>query len=117
MKPDILVPLFFFVTVAALTAYALRLHAQTRRLSLDIIREALEKGVPLDRDTVEAIADGYRSRFADLRRGAFFVAIGGALLLLSIALDGTSARVARGLASFPGLIGLTYFGLYFGRWR
>ena len=115
MNMEILVPLTFLLAAALLMAYALRLHAASRRRSLEIVREAMEKGIPLDRETVEAIAAGYRSRFADARRGALFIAIALAMLVFSTVFDSRESSVVRGLAAFPGFSGLTY--LFFHRVR
>ncbi len=117
MKLELLVPLTFVGSAALLVAYALRLHAQTRRRALEIIREALEQGRPLDRATVEAIAGGYRAPTADLRRGAILLAIAAATALLSRAVDEEASRFVMGLAAFPGLVGATYIGFHFGRAR
>ena len=117
MKPDILVPLALVGSPALLMAYALRLRAQTRHQALEIIREALERGLPLDRATVEAIAAGYRPAGVDLRRGAILLAVAAATALLSRTVHDEATQFVLGLAAFPGLVGGTYIGFHLGRAR
>ncbi|MEL7370875.1 MAG: hypothetical protein AAFN74_18280 [Myxococcota bacterium] len=112
MDMEILVPLLFIGSVALLSAYALRLHARTRQQALEIVREALARDVPLEPQTIEAIATGYRPRGVDLRRGLLFVAVAAALLIFSFVAQPAPGDILRGLAAFPGLIGLTYVAFY-----
>ena len=117
MKFEILVPLTLIVSMAGVMTVALYLRARTRHRALEIIREALEHGAPLDRATVEAIASGYRPEGADLRRGALLLAFAAATWLFSLALDDRAATAIRGLSAFPSLLGAAYVGFHFTKLR
>ena len=117
MKPDILVPLALVASPTLLVAFALRQHAKIRLRALLIVQQALERGVPLDRGSIEAIANGYRSPYADLRRGALFLSVATAVVVMSTIVPADAAAVCQGLASFPGLAGLTYVGFHITKTR
>ncbi|MEO1483375.1 MAG: hypothetical protein AAFU77_14805 [Myxococcota bacterium] len=110
---ELLVPLTFITVVGAVLAFALALRAGTRRRTLTLLRDALRDGASLDRGTVEAINAGRVNPYDDLRRGVLFLAFCGALVGFSFVLgDGV---VVRGLALFPGAVGVSYLGFHLAR--
>ena len=113
----ILVPVTFVLAVSSLIAVALFLRAWIRGRALDVIHRALDGGVTLDRELVEAIVAGHGAGHADLRRGVLLLAATVALIFFSLALDPEVGRVFRAFGTFPGFVGLTYVGFHVARLR
>src|SRR5205807_461418 len=79
------VPLYFFLFIAAVTLVPMWLSARTQRARLDVVREALARGQPLDPALLSILAEGRDPR------GAFRHYLSWGVIITSLGLGLTAA--------------------------
>lgn len=117
MSEDILVPFFFFTTLAVVIYVVSVFNARKRKTIHETIRHAIDSGQPISSELIEkmsAVTDPVR---ADLRRGTLFIAFGVAFAALAVVIgiqEGEAIFPMFGVAGFPIIMGLAYLGLWAG---
>lgn len=123
---DVLVPLAFFVFLAAVILMPGYFKSRDRARMHETLRIAYEKGQPVPPELIAAIQSGDNSSIAsyapekDLRRAVVLIGVALGLVAMSFAIGQMNDEHARyGLlagAAIPGFIGLGFLALwYFGR--
>jgi hypothetical protein len=107
---------FGFLAAVILVPRALR--SMERLELMKSARQAMERGVALPPELIEAIKPEQQPPSAerDLRRGAVLIAVALALVVFSMVLSLPDFDVVGpllGFAAFPGLIGLVYLAFWF----
>lgn len=123
-----LVPIAFFVCVAAIFVAPAWMRHRERQSMQDIVRVAYEKGQPVSPELISAIQSSLAlrapsTREADLRRAIIFIAIGLGLVGLgyglwygldSVSDEGAyiSGACTAGVGAIPMMIGIAYLILW-----
>ena len=116
---DILVPLGFFAMVAAIVIVPRYLMSLERQKLQETLRASIEKGAELPPEVVQALTSDVKaapSPYRDLRAGIIWlgVAVGFAALGAAVSFEEPDALYPlRGVAAFPGFIGLALVALSF----
>ncbi len=118
---DILVPLGFFVMIAAIVIVPNYLRIRERREMQKTVRAAIDKGQPLPPELIEALSKDARSpkvssAHRDLRIGVILLAVAAGISLTGVALGGINDNAMFGTvsgAAIPGMIGLAFIVLSF----
>jgi len=113
---EILVPATVFLSAVVVIWLVLSYQLKNRRLLLSTVTEILESGQSVDPLLIRTLAQNYQSETKDLRKGVFFIAIAMAIVIFSLSVELRGSfdlmKAVRGLAAFPGMIGVTYLGLF-----
>lgn len=114
MAEDILIPFIVFSSIAIIVISAFFFNYKKRRVVYDAIKVAIEKTGAVDPQLVEAIIRDNVGPYADLRKGIILIATAAAFVVLGYLVpDEDAFRPMLGVASFPGLIGLSYVAFHF----
>lgn len=106
------IALFGFLALGFVAAYYFSFKKQ--RLAYDAVKTAIEKTGQVDASLIEAIIRDKVGVNADLRKGVILIAIAAAFIILGFSIDEEEAiRPLIGVASFPGLVGLSYVAFHF----
>lgn len=115
MDVEILVPLGFFLMVAAIVLVPGYLKSKERQKLQETLRVAYEKGQPVPPEVLDVMTRDMKpavSPYRDVRRGVVLLAIAGALAAVGVAhgyyegMDETWGWFAG--AAFPGFVGLAF---------
>ncbi len=114
----ILVPIFFFICVAAVFIVPRYLKSRERSELQDTVRRAIDKGQPLPPEVLDAMTRDVRpaaSPQRDLRTAIVWLAIAigfaGFGFALNYSNDDVPVGVFLGIAAIPGAIGLAFLAL------
>ena len=121
MNAGVLVPIGFFLMIAAIVIVPNYLRVRERQEMQTTVRAAIEKGQPLPPELVEALSKDVRSRkvssaHRDMRIGVILLFIAAGVALTGIALGQISYHAMYGTlagAAIPGMIGLAFVILSF----
>ncbi|HEY1559824.1 MAG TPA: DUF6249 domain-containing protein [Caulobacteraceae bacterium] len=124
----VLVPIAFFVCVAAIFVAPAWMRHQERQNMQDIVRVAYEKGQPVSPELITAIQSSLAiktpsTRESDLRRAIIFIAVGVGMVglgfglwfgLESVSDEGAyiSGASTAGVGAIPIMIGIAYLILW-----
>lgn len=110
----LVIPVSFFVCATLIYVTYLYFKHRSRLVLLQAVETSLDKTGNADPSLVKALAVTKAHPNADLRKGSMFVAIGLGITIFAHFVDEQEAiGPLLGIASFPGLVGLTYLGLHF----
>lgn len=115
---DILIPISFFVMIAAIVIVPRYFRSLERQKMAETVRAAIERGQPLPPEVIAALtADTKRPRAPrnDLRRGVTLVAVALGLVVMGLVLGQSEPHALHGLvgaAAIPGFIGLAMIVIY-----
>ncbi len=115
MQEDILIPLIVFGSVVAVVWLFSLFNFKKRNTVHETLRHAISNGQPVSSEMIDKMSMITDPIKADLRRGVLFVAIGFAFLVLAIIIgteEENAIRPLLGVATFPTVLGLAYFGLW-----
>lgn len=113
--PEVLVPLGFFLMIAAIVILPGYLRSKERQKIQDTLRVAYEKGQPVPPEVLEAMTRDIKpavSPYRDVRRGVILLAVAAALAAIGVAhgyyegFDETWGWYAG--AAFPGFVGIAF---------
>lgn len=113
-----LIPIFFFVMIAAIVIVPRYFKSQERQKMAETLRAAIEKGQPLPSEVVDAISSGVKvppSPQRDLRTGIIWLGVGVGLAAMgwAIGFDEPDAALPMvGIAAFPAFIGIAFIVMY-----
>ena len=114
MNEEVLVPFIIFTALAVIIVSAFYFSYKKRRVVYDAIKVAIEKTGSIDPALVEAIIHYNVGPYADLRKGVILIAVAAAFVILGYNIpDDEALRPMIGVASFPGLIGVSYILFHF----
>ncbi|MBI1366515.1 MAG: hypothetical protein GC153_11250 [Alphaproteobacteria bacterium] len=114
MGVEIVVPVALFASVVVVFFAAYFFSYQKRRIVYDAIKVAIEKTGQVDAALVEAIIRDKIGPYADLRKGVILIAVAIGFIIFGFSIDDEDAlRPMIGIASFPGLIGISYIAFHF----
>ncbi len=114
MNEEVLVPFIIFTALAVIIVSAFYFSYKKRRVVYDAIKVAIEKTGSIDPALVEAIIRDNVGPYADLRKGVILIAVAAAFVILGYNIpDDEALRPMIGVASFPGLIGVSYILFHF----
>ena len=114
MNEEVLVPFIIFTALAVIIVLAFYFSYKKRRVVYDAIKVAIEKTGSIDPALVEAIIRDNVGPYADLRKGVILIAVAAAFVILGYNIpDDEALRPMIGVASFPGLIGVSYILFHF----
>ena len=114
MSEDVFVPFVVFGSLAVIVVSAFYFSYKKRTVVYDAIKVAIEKTGTVDAALVEAIIRDNVGPYADLRKGVILIAVALAFMILGVLVDEQEAvRPMIGVASFPGLVGLSYVLFHF----
>lgn len=110
---EIFVPIALFaiipLSIWAVSAY----RAQSHKATMSLLETMASKGEPISPELVKTLGVRRRPKYADLRTGLILIAITIGLFIFASAIpDDDAPQIVHALASFPGLIGLVYIGLW-----
>lgn len=117
---EILVPLGFFLMIAAIVIGPRYLKSQERQKMAETLRAAIEKGQPLPTEVIEAMSSDVRSPGMapspqrDLRTGIIWLGVGIGFAALGAILsfeEPDALFPLLGVATFPIFIGLAFITL------
>ena len=114
MNEGVLVPFIIYTALAVIIVSAFYFSYKKRRVVYDAIKVAIEKTGSIDPALVEAIIRDNVGPYADLRKGVILIAVAAAFVILGYNIpDDEALRPMIGVASFPGLIGVSYILFHF----
>lgn len=114
MGSEIFIPLTMFLTIAVIAVAAFHFNYKKRMVVYDAIKTAIDKTGSIDPALVEAIIRDNIGPYADLRKGIILIAIAAAFITLGYCIpDDEAMRPMLGVASFPGLVGVSYVLFHF----
>ena len=114
MAEEVLIPLTVFASLAIILVAAFHFSYKKRQAVHDTIRVSIEKTGAVDGHLVESILRDNVGANADLRKGIILISVGVAFVILGYAVGEPDAMgPMMGVASFPGLIGLSYVAFHF----
>jgi hypothetical protein len=118
---EILIPITFFLLIAAIVIGPGYLKSRERMKMQDNLRLAIEKGQPLPPEVIEAVArasDVMPTRTRDVRRATILMAVAASFSTMGLLAyqyssnaEANAAPVLWGIATIPGFIGLAYLAL------
>jgi hypothetical protein len=104
----------FFGSIVVVIIAALVFRYFSRRMVFETVRAAIEKSDAVDAEAIAAITQGRTGPWADLRKGALFLAVAAATAAAAKILNMPELfRPLLGLAAFPALVGVAYLGFHF----
>ncbi len=115
MGVEIIVPVSLFASIVIVVWLIRHFSFKKREAAHETIRHAISNGQPVSSDLIQdlsAITDPVR---ADLRRGVLLIALALPILVFGgmIAMENEESFMpVIGVASFPGILGLAYIGLW-----
>lgn len=111
---SLFIPIVLFLVVGAAVALHLVLRFRLRREVQATYRLALEKGSELTPEVIESLSGTTaRAPQQDLRRGLFWAAVGGSVLVAGLVQGEQEAiRPMLAVSSLPLLIGAAYLALW-----
>jgi hypothetical protein len=120
MDADIIVPITFFLFLAAVILVPGYLRSREKERLHDTLRLAYEKGQPVPPEMIEALQT---NRMApqpdrDLRRGIVLLCVAAAIVVFGLMVgqipetEGHATWPMVGIAAFPGFIGLGYIAFW-----
>ncbi len=115
MNEDTLVPLIVFGSIIAGIWLFSHFNFKKRHTVHETLRHAIDNGQPVSEDLIQKMSMITDPIKADLRRGVLFVAFGAAFLCLAAIVGSAEQDAIRpllGVATFPIILGLAYFGLW-----
>ncbi|MGE5567010.1 MAG: DUF6249 domain-containing protein [Parcubacteria group bacterium] len=120
MDADILVPISFFLFLAAIILVPGYLRSREKQRLHDTLRLAYEKGQPVPPEMIEALqTDRARPQpDRDLRRGIVLLCIALAMVVFGLMVgqipetEGHATWPMVGVAAFPGFIGIGYIAFW-----
>lgn len=116
----ILVPITFFVMIAAIVIAPRYFKSQERQKMAETLRAAIERGEPLPSEVIDAMSTNVRapglppSPQRDLRVGVIWVAIALGLVVIGVIAgfeDPDATYWLIGIAALPGFIGAAFIAL------
>ena len=113
---DELVPVIFFLSLAAVFICLFWFRWRAREGMQQTIRMALDKGHELTPEIIDRLGHPKAGKYKDLRLGIIWVAIAVGLALIAVAVPDPSGYALRGTmagAALPFAIGLGYLVIYF----
>jgi len=114
MSEDVLIPMVVFASLAIILIAAFHYSYKKRQAVHDTIRASIEKTGAVDGHLVDSILRDNVGANADLRKGIILISVGLAFVFLGNMIDDAEAIGPMiGVASFPGLIGLSYVAFHF----
>ena len=103
------IPIVMFVSVTVIFCLLFYFKFKARMATQQTFRLALEKGNELSPEFIKHLGEPEPSKDRDLRRGLIWMALGIAMLILSVAVNEPDAiGPMMGSSAFPGLIGVAY---------
>ena len=115
MQEDIIIPVVLFGSIVAIVWLFSLFNFKKRNTVHETLRHAITNGQPISNDLIDKMSMITDPVKADLRRGVLFAAIGVAFLVLAIIIgteETDAIRPLLGVATFPMVLGLAYFGLW-----
>jgi hypothetical protein len=120
MDADIIVPITFFLFLAAVILVPGYLRSREKERLHDTLRLAYEKGQPVPPEMIEALQT---NRMApqpdrDLRRGIVLLCVAAAIVVFGLMVgqipetEGHATWPMVGIAAFPGFIGLGHIAFW-----
>ena len=120
MDADIIVPITFFLFLAAVILVPGYLRSREKERLHDTLRLAYEKGQPVPPEMIEALQT---NRMApqpdrDLRRGIVLLCVALAIVVFGLMVgqipetEGHATWPMVGIAAFPGFIGIGYIAFW-----
>ena len=117
---EVLIPITFFLMIAAIVIGPTWLKSRERREMQNTLRTAVERGQPLPPELIEALTkDQVRAKptaSRDLRIGVILLALSAGIAATFMALGygvDNEAKYFAGFAAIPGSIGLAFIILSF----
>lgn len=119
--PDLtfLIPISFFAMIGAIVALVVFNGTRRRRELQETLRTAIDKGVPLPADSIDAIVRSIRmpgSSVNDIRVGVIWLAVGVGFGLMGFMIgfeESDAFGPMLGIAAIPATIGVAYIVLSF----
>lgn len=113
---DTLVPITLFLMPVFIVGIVMYFGSRNRAAVLETVRAATQSGQQLSPETIRALGMPKRKSGGDIRWGIVLIAIAIAVVIFgwsitSIADEPEGLRVAFGIASFPGLVGIALIAM------
>lgn len=115
---EIIVPLSFFIFLAAIILVPGYLRSRERGRMHETLRIAYEKGQPVPPEMIEALQMDRRKApqpDRDLRRGIILLCLAAAIVVFALTMgefQDPDANSFAAVAAFPGFIGLGYIAFW-----
>ena len=113
---ETLIPITLFLMPVFIVGIVMYFGSRNRAAVLETVRAAAQAGQQLSPETIRALGMPRRNKGGDIRWGIVLIAIAVAVVIFgwsitSIADEPEGLRVAFGIASFPGLVGIALIAM------